>query len=97
MTAPVAVSVLLGLIGVPLVLLEAGRRFRRFGPLGRGAFRGGIIGYITAASINLILMLVPPFVWPPESMGTRIWLIGGLLLGPTLGAVIGGLASSGRR
>jgi hypothetical protein len=96
MMVPVAVSVLVGLIGVPAVLLQAGRKFRHFGARGRGLFRGAVIGYAVAASITVLLLMAPPFAWPPASSWARAWLVGGLLLGPALGAAIGGLTSSRR-
>ena len=94
--APVAVSVLLGLIGVPVVLLQSGRKFRQFGARGRGLFRGAVIGYAVAASITVLLLVAPPFDWPPVSSWARAWLVGGLLLGPAIGAAMGGLFSSRR-
>ena len=97
MTAPVAVLVLLGLIGVPLVLLQTGRGFRQFDAPRRGAFRGAVIGYALASALVLVLLLVPPFVWPPASPWVRISLVGGLLLGPALGALIGWLGLAARR
>lgn len=94
MSAPVAISVLLGLIGVPLGLLVAGRGVRFFGPRRRGAFRGAVIGYAGACAITLLLLGAPPFVWPPPSTGVRIWLAVGLLAGPALGAALGGVVAS---
>lgn len=97
MSAPVAVLTLLGLVGVPLLLLYAGRGFRQFDARQRGAFRGAVIGYSVASTAILLWLLVPPFVWPPASFAVRIGLAGGLLIGPALGAVIGVVRPSARR
>lgn len=97
MTTPVALIVLLGLFGVPVALLLAGRRVRFFDRRRRGAYRGAIVGYAGACAVTLVLVLLPPFVWPPASTVVRAWLAGGLLLAPVLGAVIGGAVAASRR
>ncbi len=97
MSAPIAALALLGLIGVPLLLLYVGRGFRQFDARQRGAFRGAVIGYSVASAAILLGLLAPPFVWPPASFGLRIGLAGGLLIGPALGAAIGVLGRSARR
>lgn len=89
MSAPVAVLVLLGLVGVPVALLWTGQHFRGYPPKALGAWRGGLVGYLLSCTVVAVVLLVPPFTWPPSVPWVRLLLVGGLLVGPILGAAAG--------
>ncbi len=97
MSVPVAVVVLLGLVGVPVALLWTGRHFRGFTPRALSAWRGGLVGYLVSCTGVAGVLLAPPFTWPPSSTLVRLLLAAGLLVGPILGAAAGSrLGGEGR-
>lgn len=89
MSAPLAALVLVGLAGVPTVLLWTGQHFRTFPPATLRSWRGAVVGYGVSCAAVAVLLLVPPYTWPPPSRSTRIVLATALLAGPLLGAVVG--------
>jgi len=54
---------LLGIFGVPLLLLAAGHRFRRLSRRMRGAFWGGVAGYAIGVIIWAIAAIAPAQMW----------------------------------
>ena len=81
-------GLLVGLFGVPVVLLWLGHRLRRRPPRARAVFWGATIGY----GLGLLLMLVaihyPPVLW--EGADLRTWVVHwGMVIGALVGATIG--------
>lgn len=87
------VLALLGIFGVPGWLLYKGHGYRSMTPRGLRAYRGGVIGYGVALLIVATLLLLPPYLWPPSALWMKVLVSGGLLLGPVLGAGVGGLTA----
>lgn len=94
MSAAAAALALAGLVGVPLVLLWSGRHFRRLDARRQRVYRASVIGYGLAGTATLLILLSPPYVWPPSPTPVRLWMAGGLVIGPALGALVGALGGS---
>jgi hypothetical protein len=92
---PGLVVFLVGLFGVPLILLSWGHRLRRRGPRSRAAFWGAVAGHCTAATLAMVFGMIPPEAWTATD-GTRgffgYWALLGL---PLLGALLSGALAKG--
>jgi hypothetical protein len=88
------IALVLGVFGVPLALLVAGRRIRRAPMQRQSAFWGAVIGHVVAAIASLGASLMPPIGW--QSADTLRGALGvwGLLALPLLGAVFGAFTRS---
>jgi hypothetical protein len=86
-----------GLLGVPILLLTAGRRLRHQGPAFRGAFWGAVIGHCTAALLALAAGMVPPEAWRATDTLRGFAGLWSLASFPLAGAIVGALAGRGRR
>jgi len=83
---------LLGIFGVPLVLLSLGQRFRHRGRRARGAFWGGIVGYAVGLIIWSTSLFLPPVLWDAGTVriaGVILPLLGIGAVGVAIGALIG--------
>lgn len=83
---------LLGIFGVPIGLLALSHRFRDLGRRPRGAFWGGLLGWMVGMFVWLAATIGPAVMWDPASArlaGVVLPLLGFPLLGVALGAVIG--------
>jgi hypothetical protein len=80
---------LLGLFGVPIVLLAVGHRLRRRGQRVRHAFVGAFVGHCVAGVLAVAFGLIPAEAWSPED--TRRGFVGlwSLLVLPVVGAAVG--------
>ena len=63
-----SVLLLLGIFGVPLLLLAGGHRFRRLGRRMRGAFWGGVSGYAVGVVAWAIAAIAPAQMWAQGSV-----------------------------
>jgi hypothetical protein len=86
---------LLGLFGVPLVLLGWGHRIRRRGPASIRMFRWVVVGHIVAALVALTWGMLPPEAWAPDDRLRGFAGFFGLLLFPG-GAALLALVTRGR-
>lgn len=80
-------GLLLGMFGVPALLLWLGHRLRDRSDRQRGAFWGGVVGH----SVGVLLALVA-LQWPPVSWtgGVREWLaFWGMALAGAFGMLVG--------
>jgi len=83
---------LLGIFGIPLLLLGFGQRFRHRGRRARGAFWGGVVGYGAALVLWSLSLLATPVLWDEASAriaGVILPLLAVGGLGMALGAAIG--------
>lgn len=80
---------LVGLFGIPTLLLWAGHHLRRKSVAVRGIFWGGLAGHTVAAVVAIWFSMVPPEAW--SSVDTARGFAGfyGMLLGSVAGALIG--------
>lgn len=83
---------LLGIFGVPLVLLAIGHRFRNTARRARGAFWGGTVGYGVGLVVWGMATLLPPVLWDEATLrlaGVILPLLlfggGGLVIGAAIG------------
>lgn len=83
------VALLLGLFGVPAVLLWYGYRFRRRSPRGRAAFWGAVVGHCVAGVLAVVLGMIPPEAWTHDEQVRGFFGLWGLLVLPVLGALVG--------
>lgn len=88
------VLLLAGLVGVPLALLALGHGLRRRGPVGRGAFWGGVMGYGLGALAWTALAAAPATGWGTGSLRQSAVL--GLLLLAGLAGMGAGAAAARR-
>ena len=78
-------GLLVGLFGVPSVLLWLGHRLRRRPPRMRAVFWGATIGYVLGMLATLWALHYPPILWAGADMRTAVvhW---GMVVGAVLGA-----------
>lgn len=88
-------GLLVGLFGVPSVLLWLGHRLRRRPPRMRGIFWGATIGYVLGMLVMLVVIHYPPVLWEGAD-GRTAAVHWGMIAGAVLGAGIGLLASRSR-
>jgi hypothetical protein len=79
---------LLGLFGVPIVLLVYGHRLRRRSARGRAAFWGAVIGDVGAATLAISLGMIPPEAWTTEETWRGFIGLWSLLVFPVAGAIV---------
>jgi hypothetical protein len=84
---------ILGLFGVPIVLLAFGHRLRRRGNRERAAFWGAVLGHCVAGTLALVYGMIPPEQWTDQEIARGFAGLWSLLVFPLAGAVIGALAS----
>ncbi|MDB4879498.1 MAG: hypothetical protein JWL60_944 [Gemmatimonadetes bacterium] len=88
MTTGIA-AMLLGLFGVPLVLLWAGHRLRRRSPRWRRAFWGALVAHLLVMPPVLWVSMLPPADWSPTDRWRGAIGLWGLLAAPVAGALVG--------
>ena len=93
MSVAAGAALLGGLVALPAWLLVTGRRLRHKGRRVRGAFWGGVAGYLLGDALFLALALRPPLVWPPEGSA---WTLPAALIVPAVAGIALG-AAVGRR
>jgi hypothetical protein len=86
--SPHFIVFILGLFGVPLVLLAIGHRLRRRSPRVRSIFWGGIVGHCVAAIVAVVWGMIPPAAWEPTETARGFAGLWSLLAFPVMGAVI---------
>lgn len=87
---PGHLGLLAGLFLVPLLLLWLGHGYRTLSPLARRCFWGGLLGFLAGLGVTLVLMLLPPVLWPQgATAGAGEWRTVGVHWGLVLGAVAG--------
>jgi hypothetical protein len=89
------IALLLGVFGVPLALLLAGRRLRRASIRRQSAFWGAMIGHIVACIVALTASLIPPIGWLSTDTVRGAAGVWALLALPLLGAMLGAFTRSG--
>jgi hypothetical protein len=85
---------LLGLFGVPLALLWLGHRLRRRSARARAVFWGAVIGHCVAATLAVVLGMIPPEAWTAEETARGFVGLWSLLLFPLAGAGAGAMRRS---
>lgn len=83
---------LLGIFGVPLLLLAGGHRFRRLGRRVRGAFWGGVAGYAVGVVAWAIVAIAPAQMWSAGNarfFTVVLALVLSGIAGVALGALVG--------
>ena len=98
MTGP-SIALFLGLFGVPSLLMILGHRLRGRSENHKRRFWGGVFGYFGGAILAITAMLVPPVLWPEESVLRPFLVHWPILLGGVLGILSGPLwaRNPGRR
>ena len=82
-------ALLLGIFGVPMVLLWAGHRMRRRSPRWHAAFWGGIAGHLLALVVGSVAAMVPAEQWAPADVWRGALGLWSFLVSPAMGAAIG--------
>lgn len=88
-----SVALLVGLFGVPLVLLVWGHRLREHSALQRRAFWGALAGHSVAAILTVTFGIFPTEEWSATDRVRGFFGFWALLLFPLLA----GLIAAGRR
>jgi hypothetical protein len=84
-------ALLLGLFGVPGLLMSLGHRLRGRSRSHKRRFWGGVLGYIVGVSVAVSAMLLPP-VWWADGTFLRPFLVHwAMLSGGALGVLTGPL------
>ena len=84
-----SVALLLGIFGVPMVLLWAGHRMRRRSARWHAAFWGGIAGHLLALIVGSVAAMTPAEQWAPADVWRGALGLWSFLVLPTIGAAIG--------
>ena len=84
------VALLLGLFGVPALLLSIGHRLRQRPAVWRRVFWGGLIGHSLALLALMIVSMFPPVLWEGGPYMRDIAVHWSLILGAIVG---GGIAA----
>jgi hypothetical protein len=87
---------LLGLFGVPVVLLIVGHRLRRRSPRARNAFVGAFIGHCVAGVLAVTLGMIPPESWTPDQTARGFAGLWSLLVLPVAGGIAGAAFNTSR-
>lgn len=90
------VALIVGLFGVPLVLLAAGHRLRRKSVRRQQAFWGALLGHLLACGAALFASLAPPIGWLGTDVLRGALGVWALVALPLIGAGIGSLTRSTR-
>jgi hypothetical protein len=88
---PSAMVLLVGLFGVPLVLLVIGHKLRRRTPRQRSVFWGMLVGYIAGGVLSLVASVTPPEMWASTDAvrgAIGLWVP---VIAPAIGAAVGAL------
>ena len=84
-----SVALLLGIFGVPMVLLWAGHRMRRRSARWHAAFWGGIAGHLLALVVGSVAAMTPAEQWVPADVWRGALGLWSFLVLPAIGAAIG--------
>ena len=84
-----AVALLLGVFGVPMVLLWAGHRMRRRSARWHAAFWGGIAGHLVALVVGSVAAMAPAEQWTPSDVWRGALALWSFLVLPAIGAAVG--------
>ena len=82
------IALLLGLFGVPAVLLMIAHGIRNLGETAKRRFWGGVIGHVAGITFALLSMMMPPVLWSEAFRTAAVhWsmIVGfgiGVLVGP---------------
>ena len=82
-------ALLLGLFGVPAVLMILGHRLRGRSEEHKRRFWGGVLGYTLGMVVAIIAMLIPPVDWADGALMRSVLVHWAMLTGGTLGVLTG--------
>ena len=85
---PHTLAFLVGLFGVPLLLLVLGHRIRRRSPVARTVFRGGVKGSCVGGAAALVVSVIPPEQWTSAEVIRGTLGLWGMVLFPIAGAIL---------
>jgi hypothetical protein len=88
---------LVGLFGIPLLLLWVGHHVRRSGPLRRRMFWGAVVGHCVAGTLAVTAGLIQPEMWSADDTVRGAVGFWAMLALPVAGALLAGLRSPTRR
>ena len=91
------IAFLVGLFGVPLVLLRGGHRLRRRSPRAQSMFWGAIVGHCVAGVLAIVFGMIPPEAWTADERLRGFAGLWSLLALPLGGALVGAAAARKRR
>jgi hypothetical protein len=86
---PGLMALLLGVFGVPAVLVWAGHKMRRRSRAWHYAFWGAVAGHLLALVVGLVAAMAPPEMWSGDDRVRGLLGFWSFLLLPALGAVAG--------
>jgi quinol-cytochrome oxidoreductase complex cytochrome b subunit len=87
------IAFLVGLFGVPVVLLAMAHRLRRRSPRVRPIFWGAIVGHCVAAAVAVVWGMIPPDAWEASETARGFAGFWSLLVFPVAGAMLMALVS----
>lgn len=80
---------LIGLFGVPLVLLGYSHRLRKRSARARAVFWGAAIGHCVAGFLAVVFGMIPPEAWTSDEYARGFAGLWSLLVFPAAGALAG--------
>ena len=84
-----SLALLIGLFGIPGVLMAFGHRLRGRTTTHKGRFWGGVYGYIVGTGLAVAAMMLPPVAWEADH-GLRAFLVHwSMVTGGILGLLTG--------
>ncbi|MBV6520152.1 MAG: hypothetical protein MNPFHGCM_00257 [Gemmatimonadaceae bacterium] len=91
------VAFLLGLFGVPLVLLGVAHKLRRRSARVQAGFWGAVWGHCIAGVIAVTWGMIPPEAWTDSEVARGAAGLWGLLTIPAIGALVRVAAAGGAK
>ncbi len=88
------IVLVIGLAGVPIMLLVAGHRLRRASARRQRVFWGALVGHVVACCAALIASLVPPIGWLGTDLLRGAAGVWGLVVLPLIGVAFGSFTRS---
>ncbi|MBL8981102.1 MAG: hypothetical protein JNL26_02905 [Gemmatimonadetes bacterium] len=82
-----------GLFGVPVILLVVAHRIKRRPPRRQRAFWGGVIGHLVAVALAMYASLSPAIGWLPTDTTRGLLGVWSLIALPIVGSILGAIRS----
>jgi quinol-cytochrome oxidoreductase complex cytochrome b subunit len=80
---------MLGVFGVPALLVWAGHKLRRRSPQWRSAFLGAVVGHVLAMVVGSVAAMTPPEAWKATDLLRGALAVWSFTLFPLVGALVG--------
>ena len=80
---------MVGVFGVPALLVWGGHRLRRRSPQWRAVFLGAVVGHVLAIVVGSIAAMTPPEAWESTDLWRGVLGIWSFTIFPLVGGLVG--------